>query len=129
MTHPNEELMRKGYAAFAAGDLDTVRSLFSDDIVWHAPGRNLLSGDYVGADAVLGSFAKTFELTQGSFRIDIHDMVVNDDHVVALVKATADRNGKHLEDNSVQVWHVKDGKATEQWLYPGDPYAADEFWS
>jgi hypothetical protein len=23
---------------------------------------------------------------------------------------------------------VKDGKVTEQWLYPGDAYASDEFW-
>ena len=46
-----------------------------------------------------------------------------------LVRAQGERGGKKLDDSSVQVWHVKDGRATEQWLYPGDPYANDEFWT
>ena len=45
MAHPNAELFAKGYAAFQAGDLDTVRDLFAPDIVWHLPGKNHLSGD------------------------------------------------------------------------------------
>jgi uncharacterized protein len=128
MTHPNEEIMRKGYAAFSAGDMDTVRSLFADDIVWHAQGRNQLAGEFRGVDAVLGTLAKTFELTGGTFKLDVHAMVADDEHVVVLSRVTGDREGRHLDDNSVQVWHMKDAKATEQWLYPGDPYATDEFW-
>ena len=126
--HPNEEVIRQGYEAFSKGDLETVRSLFADDFVWHAPGRNQLAGDHRGADTVLAYFGKTFELTGGTFRIELHDVVANDEHVVVLSRATADRDGKHLDDKSVQIWHVKDGKATEQWLYSGDPYTADEFW-
>jgi hypothetical protein len=42
---------------------------------------------------------------------------------------TAERQGKTLHDNTVQVWHIKDGKATESWLHPEDAYASDEFWS
>ena len=52
----------------------------------------------------------------------------DDDHVVVLVHATGDIGDRHLDDNSVQVWHIVDGKATEQWLHPGDLYANDEFW-
>ena len=33
MAHPNEELLRRGYEAFAAGDMDTVLSIFHPDIV------------------------------------------------------------------------------------------------
>ena len=128
MAHPNEELLRKGYEAFARGDMDTVRSLFSEDIVWHAPGRNQMSGDFRGVDEVLGTFAKTFELTGGTFKIEIHSIVADDEHAVVMARATAEHGGKRLDDKSVQVWHVKDGKATEQWLYSSDPYAADEFW-
>ena len=35
MAHPNEELVRKGYDAFASGDMDTLRELFDPGIVWH----------------------------------------------------------------------------------------------
>jgi len=127
--HPNEELMHKGYDAFGKGDMDAVRSLFADDIVWHAPGRNPLSGDYRGVDEVLQTFGKLFEMTGGTFKLDIHDVIANDEHVVVLARSTAERNGKKLDDTGVQVWHVKDGKATEQWLHPGDAHATDEFFN
>ena len=129
MAHPNEELLRKGYDAFSKGDMDTIRELFADDIVWHSPGKNPLSGDFHGVDEVLQTFGKVFELTGGTFRLEIHDIVANDEHAVVLVRARAERDGRQLDDASVQVWHIKDGKATEQWLYPGDTYATDEFFS
>ena len=127
--HPNEELLRKGYDAFGKGDMDTIRSLFAEDIVWHSPGRNPLAGDYKGVDAVLETFGKVFEMTGGTFRLEIHDIIANDEHAVVLVRAMGERGGKKLDDKGVQVWHLKDGKATEQWLHPGDAYASDEFFS
>jgi ketosteroid isomerase-like protein len=127
MAHPNEELMRTGYDAFGKGDMDTIRSLFADDIVWHSPGRSQFAGDYRGVDEVLGQFAKLMEYTGGTFRLEIHDVLADDDHAVVLVRAQAERGDKKLDDTSVQVWHIKDGKATEQWLHPGNQYASDEF--
>jgi uncharacterized protein len=129
VAHPNEELLRKGYDAFGKGDMDTIRELFADDIVWHSQGRNPLAGDQRGVDAVLQTFGKAFELTGGTFRLEIHDIVANDEHAVVLVRAQGERNGKKLDDKSVQVYHIKDGKVTEQWLYPGDVYATDEFFN
>jgi ketosteroid isomerase-like protein len=55
--------------------------------------------------------------------------VANDEHAVALFTAHAERAGKHLEDNTVQVTHIRDGKESEVWFYPADQYATDEFWS
>jgi ketosteroid isomerase-like protein len=129
MAHPNEDLLRKGYAAFAAADLDTLRGLFADDIAWHAPGDNQLSGDFRGQDEVFGLFAKVAELTGGTFRLEIHDVLANDEHGVALVRATGQREGKSLEDRQAHVFHVKDGKVTEFWNHPGDQAAVDEFLS
>lgn len=128
MAHPNEELVRRGYEAFLSGDMATLNDLFADDIVWHAPGRNQLAGDYRGKEEVLATFAKVFELTGGTFKLEIHDVLANDTHAVVLAKATGEREGMKLDDNSVQVFHISDGKVTEQWLYPGDGYANDQFW-
>ncbi len=69
MAHPNEDLVRKGFDAFARGDVDTLRELFDQDAVWHAPGRNPLAGDHLGVDAILGFFARTMEVTGGTFRL------------------------------------------------------------
>ena|ERR1051325_989933 len=128
MTHPNEDLARKGYAAFSSGDMTALNDLFADDIVWHVGGRSPLAGDYKGKDAVFGFFAKTMEMTGGTFRLEVHDLLANDDHVVALTHVSGQRDGKSIDDNSVQVLHVSGGKVTESWFHPGDAYAADEFW-
>jgi ketosteroid isomerase-like protein len=128
MAHPNEDLIRRGYAAFATGDMATLGELFAEDVVWHAPGRNQLAGTFHGKDEVFGSFQKVAELAGGTFKLEIHTVLADDEHVAVLARATGERQGRMLDDNSVQVFHVKDGKVTEQWLYPGDAYASDEFW-
>ena len=127
--HPNEELTRRGFAAFAKGDVDTLRELFDQDAVWHVAGRSQLSGDHRGMDAILGNFAKTAELTGGTFRIDLHDVVVNDEHAVAIYVTRAEREGRTLEARQVLVSHIRNGKLTEAWLMSEDQYAADEFFS
>jgi uncharacterized protein len=129
MSHPNEDLLRKGYAAFGEGDIDTVMGLLADDIKWHVPGRGAVAGDYSGKEEVGAFFSKLVELTNGNFRLELHDVLANDDHGVVLVHATAQREGKSIEGNDVHVWHLSDGKATEHWAHPGDQYASDEFWS
>ena len=129
MAHPNEDLVRRGYAAFGTGDMATLRELFADDLVWHVGGRSPITGDYKGKDEVLGFFAKLAERAGGTFRVDIHDVLANDEHVVALVKVTGEREGKTLSDSGAQVFHVQGGKVSESWFHPGDAYAWDEFWS
>jgi ketosteroid isomerase-like protein len=119
MAHPNEELVRKGFEAFSKGDLDTVRALFDPDAVWHAPGRSPLSSDYRGVDDILNFFARTMELTGGTFRVELHDVLANDEHAVALYVARGEREGRTLEDRSVLVSHVRNGKFVETWQHPG----------
>jgi hypothetical protein len=75
----------------------------------------------------LGYFAKTMELTGGSFRTELHDVVANDEHAVSLFVARGQREGKTLEARNVLVTHVGNGRLGETWLFPGDQYASDEF--
>jgi hypothetical protein len=129
LAHPNEDLARRGYEAFATGDMATLNELFADDIVWHAPGRNELAGTFRGKDEVFANLQKNMELTGGTFKLDIHAILADDEHAVTLLRASAEREGKALNDNTVQVFHIKDGKLAESWLHPSDAYASDEFWS
>lgn len=127
--HPNLESARQGYQAFADGDLATVSELLADDIVWHVGGNNTLSGDYEGKEAVLSFFGRLMQETGGSFKNDIHDMLANDEHGVALVTQTATRGGTSIEGPVVQVFHMRDGKMTEFWTFARDQSAIDEFWT
>jgi uncharacterized protein len=130
MADENVALLRKGYDAFATGDLDTIRGILDENVVWHIGGRSPLSGDYKGIEEVFGFFAKVAELSGGTFRIEVHSgMSDGGEHTVALTRNTGEREGKRLDDNSVAVYHVAGRKVTEAWFHPGDAYATDEFWS
>jgi uncharacterized protein len=128
MTHPNEDVVRRGYEAFAAGDVAAMTELLADDVVWHTPGRSSISGDQTGRDAVLQFFGKLAEDTGGTFKLDVHDIVGNDEHVVVLADLSAEKEGRSLSTHGVNIFHVKDGKITEAWGAADDQYAADEFW-
>ena len=105
-------------------------SVFDEDIVWHSGGRNLAyTGDYKGHQQVQEIFGRIFELSGGTYRIEIHDILANDAHTVALVRATADRASKSLDEQSCHVWHMKNGKATEFWFLGYDQDQSDEFWA
>ncbi len=127
--HPNLELLRRGYAAYGAGDMDTIDELFADDVVWHIGGRSALSGDYEGKEQVFGFFAKLLELSDGTSKVEVHDLLASDDHGVAVVKESATRGGSSHEGNAVHVFHLRDGRVTEFWDAQTDQYAADEFWA
>jgi uncharacterized protein len=121
--HPNGELIRRGYEAFAKGDMDTIAGLFGDDITWHGEGASVLSGDYVGKAAVFGTFAKLQEVTEGTFRQEIHAILADDDHVVVLTNYSHEKP-KQYSGQQVFVWHVRDDKAVECWAIPVDQAAA-----
>lgn len=130
MAHPNEDLIRRGFEAYGRGDIQALQTeFFSPDIVWHMPGRGPLAGDHAGAEAVGAHFARLAELSGGTHRVELHDVIGNDDHVVALHAARAERPGKQLDVNAMQVFHVRDGKITEAWTVQNDLYGYDEFWS
>ena len=127
--HPNAALLRKGYEAFNKGDMATLRELFSDDAVWHVPGNNQLSGEHRGRDAVFAMFARSAELSGGTYRVELHDALANDEHAVGLSRATASRQGKQLDAVAVETYHVSNGKITEAWVFAEDQRAIEEFWS
>jgi ketosteroid isomerase-like protein len=124
--HLNVARIKDGYAAFAKGDFAVLNDLFAEDLLWHDAGRNQLSGEYRGREAVFGLFGKLMEVTEGTFRADLHAVLADDEHAVALVVITASRGGRSIEVNEAHVFHMRDGKVVEFWNASTDMYAADE---
>ena len=128
MAHPNEAVMREAYAAFSAGDMDTLRSLFVEDAVWHVSGHNQLSGERRGVDAILGYFGELMEATNGTFRVDqLVDVLANDDRAVGIHVAAGEKDGQTQQFSEVLVINMRDGKFAEAWEHEGDERAYDEF--
>lgn len=54
--HPNALLHRKVHEAADKGDMGTLAAMIAEDVVWHSTGRNPVSGDFHGRDAVFAQF-------------------------------------------------------------------------
>jgi uncharacterized protein len=110
------QTVRSGFEAFKRGDLKAVGELFTDDAVWHGRGSTKFGGDFKGRDAIMGDMAQ-FAQTFQDIQLDIHDILANEQHVVALVNSSVKRNGKTYEDHQTFVFHLNnEGKTTETWI-------------
>jgi len=122
--HPNAALARTTIDALNDGDVGAMAAVMADDVVWHYIG---------GTEPVRGKAAMTESLSpsSGDFTITakLHDVVANDDHVIALVDATAERGGKTFTYRTAEIMHIKDGKVTERWAFSDDTAAIVAFFS
>jgi ketosteroid isomerase-like protein len=97
MAHPNEDLVREGYAAFGRGDIDALRrSFFAADVRYHVPGKSPLGGDYEGVAQVLEWLGRQFELSGGTISAEVHDVVANDEHAVRSSRSAASGRASSL---------------------------------
>jgi len=127
MAHPNEELVRRGYDAFASGDMAVIDELFAEDIVWHFPGQSKLAGDHIGRDATLAVLGAYGEASGGTLKANLLDLMASDDHVAGVANDTASSGGKALDVRSSVIFAMRDGKVSEAWHYIDDLGSLDAF--
>jgi ketosteroid isomerase-like protein len=123
-------LIRDFYAARARRDLVAVRDAIAPDVVWHEAGsRPPYTGDLVGREAVLAMMVKAAELTDGTFRLDLDDVLANDRHTVALVSWVAERGERALRGKEIAVYRIREGRLAEAWFYADDLRTVEAFWA
>jgi ketosteroid isomerase-like protein len=127
--HPNEQLLRREYEGRARRDLAAVASTFHDDVVWHVPGRNAISGIYRGKEEVMEYVRRREALADGTFEITVHDVLANDEHGVVIASGIATRHGREWQWRGHGLYRFRDGKIAECWLLPEDQYLFDSIWS
>lgn len=119
--HPNAQIAREAIAAMDQGDFATAAGFLADDIRWHYIG---------GTEPIVGRQAMVDGIGGGggwTIKAEVHDVVANDTHVVALVRAHAERAGKTLDYDTAEIMHVKDGLVTERWAFSDDTARIVEF--
>ena len=108
----NKDLIKRGYEAFAARDIETVMSLFDDDVEWVQPGESAVSGTFHGKTEVMEYLGR---LAEKSLAVKLIDLFAEGDTVVALTEVSA--GGETGRD--ADVFTVRNGK-TVRALMHGD---------
>ncbi|WP_455356120.1 nuclear transport factor 2 family protein [Streptomyces sp. SYSU K217416] len=128
--HPDCALVRRGYEAFNAGDMETLSSMMTGDVVHHVPGSNPFSGHHKGRDAVLELYRRQGEETHGTMRVQL-DRVLADGrgHVMSFHTFRADRGDRGLEEHGGLFFTIVGGKISDIDECTEDIDEADAFWS
>jgi len=114
--HPNVRLAREGFDAMNTGDMSWIDAHLADDAVWHVGGKSKMAGDYQGKHAIMDLFARQLPLMGQNPRIDLHDVVGNDRHVVAIGRASFDDpDGGTVDYLYANVFHFEGDMLTEAW--------------
>ena len=114
--HPNAAKYREMSKAMDSGDFMSMADGLSDDVEWWEIG----SDQPVRGKAALMERMQGMMSEGGSIKADLHDVIANDEHMVALVNATVERNGKTMSYRTAEIYHVKDGKITHRWAFSDD---------
>jgi ketosteroid isomerase-like protein len=128
--HPNAARIRGLFAAFRAADLATITATIPENAVWHFPGRDgKLAGAHRGRAAILQFLMSVPQLTNGTFHLELEDVLANDANAVAFFRGSGTREGKTLDNPTCLRMRLVDGQVVEVWEYVWDLFAVDEFWS
>lgn len=110
MSEQNIELVKKGYQAFAAGDSQTLMSLFDDDIEWVQPGESAISGTYHGKAEVGEHLGR---LAEKSPTVSPHRFLADGDTVIVLSETVV--GGERAQD--AEVYTLRNGKTVRVHVY------------
>lgn len=124
----NMTLAKAVWDALSVGDVEVLDELLAENLQWHIPGNNRLSGTKTGRDEVL-DYLGTLGVETEVYDLQLRDILVNEDRGLILYHVSGSREGKTLDTYQMLLFQVEDNRITEAWSNPFDQHAVDRFWS
>jgi uncharacterized protein len=125
----NVAVIQRGFEAFAKGDVETLKTLFSTNANWNQAETGVLRGNYRGVHAILEFFGQLAHETQGSLRAEPMTIAASGDEVLVFERVTGKRKGKMLDTKEVLVFKLDNGVVTEVTELQSDYPTVADFWS
>jgi ketosteroid isomerase-like protein len=119
MEHPNATRMRQTIGALMAGDLPLLLEGFSPDVVWYAPGDTPAGGPFKGRDGVRRFFTMLDDVSGGSLRIEVDDVLAGDRYVTIFLRMTGHRHDERMSVVVAQFAEIDEhGRWSRCWFLP-----------
>jgi ketosteroid isomerase-like protein len=124
----NQKVIENLYGAYLTYDLEAIPRPYHDQSVWVEVGVNERSGVFRGATAILEHAMRNLELTDGTLATELQEVVGGERFVVAIERATAQRNGRSLDMLCATSYQMADGMVAEMRVLPFDSQEWQRFW-
>lgn len=129
MSHPNAVLLEKIYQDFSAGNIPAVLAACADEITFQMAGKSKVAGRFSKANFATAFVGPMMELTDGTLKVEVHDILASERHGVVLASEHMVRKGEKVQLRTVHVWRFENGKPVAWYEYPRDLYAFDAIFS
>jgi ketosteroid isomerase-like protein len=127
----NVDLIKKIYAAFGKGDIDTIIDSLADQLVWRfdAPSVIPYAGEYDTPDQVKEGFFGGLASTQKDYALTTDEFIAQNDKVVMAGRygATVNDTGKRFDLPLLHVWTIQNGKVKRLVIFADTAKVAEAY--
>jgi ketosteroid isomerase-like protein len=102
-----KEITRNFYTAIDARDINLLKAILTDDIVWSLPGKSLMSGEAHGVEAIL---KRAEILHRYGVKVEIEHVVYGFKDVALHLHNTGKRGDKILDEHLTNVYVLRGDK-------------------
>jgi ketosteroid isomerase-like protein len=120
--HPNVDLLHNTYDALERGDLQPQVDLLSDDVEWVDSTLGPLAGTYQGKTEVPQFFARMADIYKGNLRVQVLDIIANDEHGVVLTRESGTVDGDSMAWNGVHEFTFSNRRVSRFVSYASSEY-------
>jgi ketosteroid isomerase-like protein len=117
------------YQALARGDLVAAAAHLDPAIALHVPGTHPLAGTHRGLAGVHAYTEGTRALTDDGETLEVCDVLAGTTGTAVHCRVTATRGDRRLDNSTIHLLRIRDGRVAEIHLHNFDGVAVDDFWS
>ncbi|MGQ0849372.1 MAG: nuclear transport factor 2 family protein [Actinomycetota bacterium] len=122
--HPNAAKYRTVSKAFDSGDFESWADMIDDNVEWWEIGSSEpIRGKAALQERMMG-LGSNWQV-----KVDLHDVIANDAHMVALARANATGPKGTLAYKTAEIYHVSNGKITHRWAFSDDTAVITDFFA
>jgi ketosteroid isomerase-like protein len=125
----NADNVRRVFSAFLGGAPRALFQVIAEDAVWQVDGNVPVAQTYRGREEIFELFRATRRLTNGTYRSELRWCLADDEHAVAVYRASGAREGRTLDIDQVLLITLREGLWQEIVAVPTDPGAFEAFWA
>lgn len=102
-----KEITQKFYVALGARDIDLLKAVLTDDIIWSLPGESLMSGEAHGVEAIL---KRAEILNRYGVKVGIEHVVYGFKDVALHLHNTGKQGDRILDEHLTNVYVLRGNK-------------------
>ena len=127
IAHPNALLIHHAIQAANAGDRETLRALWADDIVWHVKGTGPWQGELKGADDIFEYLAELGGFGHDGVHTEIEDVMVSNRRAAVICQTRTGRAPSALDAGFLLIATIVDRRIQRLVTVPVDEARVEDF--